>query len=71
MGSRPFPEIPCALCSKPVELAIDLCADENGKAVHEECYVQRIKSSSSNSAAAMMAASTGAGANLYTALART
>ena len=47
MGSRPSPEIRCALCSKPVDLGIDLCADENGKAVHEECYVQRITSSSS------------------------
>jgi len=46
MGSRPFPKIPCILCRKPVDLGIDLCADENGKAVHEECYVQRIKSSS-------------------------
>ena len=44
MGSRPFPEIPCALCSKPVDLQTDLCADENGKAVHEKCYVQRITS---------------------------
>jgi hypothetical protein len=32
MGSRPFPEISCALCSKPVDLLIDLSADENGKA---------------------------------------
>jgi hypothetical protein len=38
-----------------VDLGIDLCADENGKAVHEECCVQRITSSSSNPAAAMMA----------------
>lgn len=46
MGSRPSPKIRCALCSNPVDLGIDLCADENGKAVHEECYVQRITSSS-------------------------
>jgi len=55
MGSRLFPKIPCILCSKPVDLGIDLCADENGNALHEECYVQRITSSSSNPAAAMMA----------------
>ena len=55
MGSRLFPKIPCILCSRPVDLGIDLCADENGKAVHEECYVQRITSSSSNPAAAMIA----------------
>jgi len=54
MGSRPSPEIRCALCSKSVDLGIDLCADENGKAVHEECYVQRITSSSSNPAAVMI-----------------
>jgi len=54
MGSRPSPEIRCALCSKPVDLGIDLCADENGKAVHEECYVQRITSSSSNPAGTMI-----------------
>jgi len=56
MGSRPFPAISCALCSKPVDLLIDLTADENGKAVHEECYVKRVMSSSSNPAAAIIAA---------------
>jgi len=54
MGSRPFPEIPCALCSNPVKLISDLSADENGKAVHEECYVKRITSSSSSPAAAII-----------------
>jgi hypothetical protein len=48
MGSRPFPEIPCALCSKPLELQTDLCADENGTAVHEDCYVSRLISSHTN-----------------------
>ena len=57
MGSRPFPAISCALCSsKPVDLLIDLTADENGRAVHEECYVKRLMSSSSNPAAAIIAA---------------
>ena len=55
MGSRPFREISCALCSKPVDLLIDLSADENGKAVHEECYVKRLTNSSSNPAAALIA----------------
>ena len=54
MGSRPFPEIPRALCSNPVKLISDLSADENGKAVHEECYVKRITSSSSSPAAAII-----------------
>jgi hypothetical protein len=37
MNSPPFPEIPCVICSKPVNLQTDLCADENGKAVHADC----------------------------------
>jgi hypothetical protein len=32
----------CALCSQPVNLTIDLVCDETGKAVHEQCYVDRI-----------------------------
>jgi hypothetical protein len=55
MGSRPFPEIACALCRNPVSLISDLCADENGKAVHEECYVQQVTRPSSNPAAAVAA----------------
>ena len=46
MGGHPFPEMSCKLCNKPVDLTVDLCADENGKAVHERCYVQRITTSS-------------------------
>jgi hypothetical protein len=42
MKSRPFAEIPCVICTKPVDLNVDLSADENGKAVHTECYVSRI-----------------------------
>ena len=55
MGGHPFPEIPCILCSNAVNLISDLSADENGKAVHEECYVRRLTSSSSNPAAAIIA----------------
>jgi len=44
MGGHPFPDIPCPLCSKSVDLSADHCADENGKAVHEECYVKHITS---------------------------
>ena len=47
MGGHPLSDIPCKLCSKPVDLSIDLSADENGKAVHEECYVKHITSSRS------------------------
>lgn len=42
MGGYSFEAITCAICVKPLNLRADLCADENGKAVHEECYVKRI-----------------------------
>jgi hypothetical protein len=42
MGSRPFPEIPCILCGRAVDLQNDLFANENGKAAHEDCYVRHI-----------------------------
>jgi len=35
-------EILCPLCNKPILLQIDMSADENGKAVHTECYAKRI-----------------------------
>jgi hypothetical protein len=43
------------LCSKPVNLTSDLSTDENGQAVHEECYAKRITSSTNNPAAAIIA----------------
>jgi hypothetical protein len=43
MVGHTFPEIHCKLCNKPVDLSADLCADEHGKAVHEECYAKRIR----------------------------
>jgi hypothetical protein len=55
MSSHSIPEIRCILCSQPVDLQTDLYANENGKAVHEDCYVKRIRSSSSNPAAAIIA----------------
>jgi hypothetical protein len=55
MGGHPFPETPCILCSNPVNLISDLSADENGKAVHEECYLKRVTSSSNNPVAAIIA----------------
>jgi len=48
MGGQPFSEISCAICSKAVNLSVDLTADESGKAVHEECYVQHVTSSPRN-----------------------
>ena len=41
------PEAPhlCPICNKPVDLERDRYADENGKVMHESCYVQRLMSS--------------------------
>jgi len=39
---RPFQEVSCVLCSTPIDLSADLCADENGKAVHDNCYVNYV-----------------------------
>lgn len=55
MGGQPLSEISCILCSKPVDLRTDLTADENGKAVHEDCYVQRITNQRDNSPATLIA----------------
>ena len=36
----------CSLCLMPLTLETNgICADENGKVVHETCYVQRLLSS--------------------------
>ena len=48
MGGHPFSAIHCAICNKAVNLSADLTANENGKAVHEECYVNLITSYQSN-----------------------
>jgi hypothetical protein len=50
MEGRPFPAIPCILCSKPLSLETDLYADENGKPVHEDCYVKQILTDRNKSA---------------------
>jgi hypothetical protein len=35
-------EIRCSICGKRVTLQEDTCFDENGKAVHTDCYGKRI-----------------------------
>jgi hypothetical protein len=55
MGGHPLQEIPCTICTTPVDLTVDLSADENGNAVHEDCYVKQITRSRSNPPATMMA----------------
>ena len=42
MGGRPFKEVPCTVCRKPIDLPVDLVTDESGQAVHEHCYVTRM-----------------------------
>jgi hypothetical protein len=44
MGGHPFPEVPCTIWGRPVDGTVGLSADENGKAVHEGCYVSRLTS---------------------------
>ena len=55
MGGHPFQETSCTICAKPVDLTVDLCSDENGKAVHEDCYVKHVTSSRSDPLTTMMA----------------
>jgi hypothetical protein len=42
MGGCSFPEIACTICNKPLDLRVDLSTDENGSAVHEDCFFKRI-----------------------------
>jgi hypothetical protein len=34
----------CAICTEPIDLSRDCYADEDGRAVHEHCYIQRLLS---------------------------
>jgi hypothetical protein len=42
MGNYTFQEITCPICNRPVDLAKERYTDESGKAVHEDCYLQRL-----------------------------
>ena len=35
-------QVICRICNKPLKLGIDTAADEEGKALHETCYVKQI-----------------------------
>jgi hypothetical protein len=35
-------EITCPICNQPIDLTKDRFANEGGKAVHENCYIQRV-----------------------------
>jgi hypothetical protein len=52
MGGQPCPRIACALCSGSVTLETDLCADENGELVHEDCYVNHLLGARTNQTSA-------------------
>jgi len=51
MGGHPVQEIPCSICANPVDLTVDVYADEYGRAVHEDCYVKHITSNRGDRAA--------------------
>jgi hypothetical protein len=38
----------CPICNKPIDLNRDRVTDENGKVMHETCYVQKLMSDSPN-----------------------
>jgi hypothetical protein len=42
MGSRPLLEIACIICAKPLDLSLDLSANESGEAVHTDYSVRRL-----------------------------
>jgi hypothetical protein len=41
VGNGDF-QVICRICSKPLKLGIDTAADEEGKALHETCYVKQV-----------------------------
>ncbi len=41
MGGHPCSVLHCVICAEPVDLTVDLSADENGKAVHEAGTLKR------------------------------
>jgi hypothetical protein len=38
----PSQEITCPICDKPIDLDRDRNTDEDGRAVHTRCYIQRL-----------------------------
>ncbi len=41
VGNGDF-QVICRICNKPLKLGIDTAADEEGKALHETCYVKQV-----------------------------
>jgi hypothetical protein len=46
------PRIDCPICNQPIDLQTDTCTDENGKAVHQDCYMKRLHQGNSSESAA-------------------
>jgi hypothetical protein len=44
MSAPTSQQISCAICHSPVDFERDRYADEDGKIVHECCYVKRLMS---------------------------
>jgi hypothetical protein len=44
MNSEVNPPIHCRICGEPISLTFGTVADEDGKPVHERCYVSRMLS---------------------------
>lgn len=52
MNTEVNPHIICRLCGAPLSLTSGAVADEDGKPVHETCYVTRVVSSDEQQAEA-------------------
>jgi hypothetical protein len=42
LAEAPDFQITCNICNRPLRLAIDTAADEEGQAVHETCYTKLV-----------------------------
>jgi hypothetical protein len=52
MNTEVNTRILCHICGEPISLTSDTVADEDGKPVHERCYVSRALSSDDQQAEA-------------------
>jgi hypothetical protein len=47
LAEAPDFQVTCHICNRPLRLGIDTAADEEGKAVHETCYIKLVLKRSS------------------------
>jgi hypothetical protein len=45
----------CVVCSLPIDLKIDRYADDDGRPIHERCYLKKLAPSMSEETAASLA----------------